>query len=150
MGRYAIALGILIGSQLACGGARQSETPGTAPAPSGPPTHDVAVARASPRRSANTLLPEELSADDRSTLTVFQAIQKLRPRFLTGPGYSNDNAPNSPLVLYVDDVKMTGLDLLRQMRMTDVEKVQYMTGAEGTMRFGMGHDAGVILVTRRK
>lgn len=108
------------------------------------------IPSASARRSSTTLVPEDLTADDRATLAVYQAIQKYRPRFLSGAGYSNPNSPNSPLVLYVDDVKMPGLDLLTQLRMTDVERIQYLTGAEGTMRFGMGHDGGVLLLTRRK
>ena len=141
MFRKTVALGMLVVAQGSCGGAKASGT-STAAAP---------VQSSAPRRSANTLLPDELPASDRSLMTVYQAIQKFRPRFLKEAGYTNENTQGaSGVALYIDDVKMQGLEQLNQMRMSDVEKVQYLTGAEGTMRFGMGHDNGVILITRRK
>lgn len=138
--RTAIALGIVVVGQAACGGPKAAETTAAgAPAPA-----------SSRRRSANTLSPDELPANDRSTMTVAQAIQKYRPRFLKGPGYTNENTVGSAgVILYIDDVKMPNLNELNQMRMTDIENIQYLSGAEGNMRFGMGHDNGVILVTRR-
>jgi len=139
MFRKVIALGMLLAVQGSCGGSTSSQT-AAGPTPSG-----------GPRRSANTLLLDEVQAEDRSLLTVYQAIQKYRPRFLKELGYTNENTSGaSSVVLYVDDVKMAGFEQLNQLRMSDVEKVQYLTGAEGTMRFGMGHDHGVIMVTRRK
>ena len=49
-------------------------------------------------------------------------------------------------VIYVDEIKRTGIDDLRALRPADVFEMRFLTGTQAVGRYGSGHENGAILV----
>lgn len=95
--------------------------------------------------SRDLITAEEIQ--ESGALTAYQAVQDLRPRFLR-PGRFNMRASSYPVV-YVNDLRLGGLDELRRIRSADVYSIRYLSGPDATTRFGTGHSGGALLVTTR-
>jgi hypothetical protein len=50
----------------------------------------------------------------------------------------------------MDDLRLGGLDQLKQIMPAAVESVQFLTGLEATQRWGLDHGHGAIVVTSRR
>jgi hypothetical protein len=53
------------------------------------------------------------------------------------------------VAVYLDGVRVGGLDELRRLRADTVALMEYMSPSDATNRFGTNHDYGAILVTTR-
>lgn len=93
--------------------------------------------------SRNLITAEEIQ--ESGALTAYEAIRILRPRFLR-PGRFNVKQSAYPVV-YVDDLRLGGIDELRRIRSGDVHTILYLSGPDATTRFGTGHSGGALLVT---
>lgn len=99
-------------------------------------------------RNADVITAEELERS--GTGSVYQAIERLRPRFLRARGPSSIQDPAADLVVvYVDHSRIGYADVLRDMQANEIREIRYLNASEATSRFGTGHAAGVILVTRK-
>lgn len=96
----------------------------------------------------NYITQEQLAASN--VVNLYQAIEKLRPQWLTtrGPTSLTDATPTEPSV-HVDGNMAGGLEYLRQLNVTDVGVVRFWPAGEAAARFGMGHPRGVIEIRRR-
>ena len=95
--------------------------------------------------SAFTGRSASLTADQigqTSATTLDEAIQSLRPRYLSSRGLIN-HAPQ----VYVDGLRYGDTATLRTIRVAHVQEVRFLAANEATLRFGGGHMAGAILVT---
>ena len=92
--------------------------------------------------SANELLAEDFTPD-MQVLTLYQAVQRLRPAWLRGRG------GQSPRV-YVDGVMRGGLDELEALRVDQVQGAERMSPSDATTRYGTDHGGGVIFVILRR
>lgn len=102
-----------------------------------------------PTRDRNVLTAMELARVP--VETAYDAIQRLRPEFLRSRGKLSLDDPSPPLpVVYVDDMQMGGLDVLRTIRVADVHEIRYYSAADATTRYGTGHVSGVIAVITRR
>jgi hypothetical protein len=93
-----------------------------------------------------------IAADELATIDVqnaLQAVQRLRPNFLRNPGPSTITQPEPGIVVYVDNTKMGGTEALEQIPITEVKEIRYLNATDATQRFGTGHTAGAIIVTRK-
>jgi hypothetical protein len=97
---------------------------------------------APPRSSAHAITAREIAAATSST-TAYEAIQRLRPLWLSGRGAGR------PLV-YVDNIWRGGFEELYRISPADIQEIQLLRGYDATTRWGTGHAAGVILVTTRR
>ncbi len=99
-------------------------------------------------RNADVITAEELERSDIGS--AYQAIERLRPRFLRvrGPSSIQDPAADR-VVVYVDNSRIGYADVLRDMQASEIREIRYLNAGEATSRFGTGHAAGVILVTRK-
>lgn len=80
------------------------------------------------------------------TRTAYEAIQRLRPWYLSltrARGASGERA------VYVDGIRLGGLETLRGIPASDVREVRSLDAREATLRFGTGHSAGAIVVVTR-
>lgn len=112
--------------------------------PSGAPA-DGARASA-PKRDANILRRTEVG-EAQLNMSAYEVVQQERPRFFSsGTNTMSGNA----LVVYVDGAQMGGAPELKNIRMSEVEEIRYLSGSEATNRFGTGHLGGAILVKRRR
>lgn len=97
-----------------------------------------------PRSSPTRLVLEDLQDEAVMQLDAYQAIQRLRPRWLQTRGTTNP-------MLYVDGVQRgTNLGELRSIRVADVQQMQYLSANDASTRFGTGHGGGAILLTTRR
>lgn len=104
---------------------------------------------ARPRRDPNRITAEELATVD--VQNALQAVQRLRPQFLQTHGGGSTSITRGPqdVVVYVDQTRMGGPRALADIPITEVSEIQYLNGPDATQRYGTGHGAGAIIVTRK-
>lgn len=139
---------LLLASACASGGAASASSSGTTAATRR--THG----------SQYVLTAEDLAKV--KTDNLYDAIQRLRPNFLrasggttiSGGSGSQEDASGAtfgavPVRVYLDDVRLDGLDRLKQIPLSQVKEVKYVPGPEAGVRYGTDHSGGVILVTSK-
>ena len=95
-----------------------------------------------------TLTQEQLAATN--SLSLYDAIQKLRPDWLTSRGPTSVTDPTPAVAsVYMAGTRLGRVDYLREMRVLDVTEVRYWDAGQASARFGMGHPRGVIEITRK-
>lgn len=80
---------------------------------------------------------------------AYDAIAALRSNWLQVRGTDSFVSP-SEIVVYYDDVKLGGVAQLRTIPTETIEYIRHYSGTDATTRWGVGHSAGVILVSSRK
>lgn len=96
-----------------------------------------------PRQDPNLITAEELA--NYTSLTCYEVIQRLRPRWLQRRGSEEDP------VVYQDGSRVgSAADVLGGMIATDVQSMRYLDASNATTRYGTGHGAGAIEITTRR
>ena len=98
------------------------------------------------RRNPNRLSTEELNDPSISSLTLLDAIQRLRPNWLRQRGAVSIAAAGDQLPQVMVNESRSSMDVLRSMRPTDVTDIEYMSGADATTLYGTGYVNGLIKV----
>ncbi|HMC54064.1 MAG TPA: hypothetical protein VKH19_02740 [Gemmatimonadaceae bacterium] len=98
-----------------------------------------------PRRSANTITGEEISATQ-GIVSVYDAIQRLRPQWITS-SRSRSSGTQDQLIVYFDSNRYGSIESLRQFPIGGITDIIYLNAAEATNRFGTGHSGGAIVIT---
>ncbi|HKO16950.1 MAG TPA: hypothetical protein VJU87_11975 [Gemmatimonadaceae bacterium] len=96
--------------------------------------------------------PDVIAADELATIDVqnaLQAVQRLRPNFLRSVGPTSITQAEAGIVVYVDNTRMGGTEVLEQIPITEVKEIRYLNATDATQRYGTGHTAGAIVVTRK-
>ena len=88
-----------------------------------------------------TLRPEEWGT--RNFYSAAEAVSSLRPLWLSTRG------PEGAVQVYIDDVHVGGVEMLRSVRIASVAMIKHLDGIQAAARYGYGHDQGAILVTTR-
>lgn len=109
--------------------------------------------------SSNLITAEEIRAEE-GISTAYEAVRRLRPRFLRGRtgarGTSGATNPRnrvssagdtSGVVVYLNGVKAGGVEVLRRVEAAAVTEIRFIGGRDATTRYGTGHGAGVIEVS---
>jgi hypothetical protein len=77
-------------------------------------------------------------------LSLYEALARLRPVLLEGP----IGRPEGPFpVVYIEGRRLSDSQRLRHLSSERVRKVQILSGALATRRYGAGHEGGAILVS---
>lgn len=97
------------------------------------------------RGSRNVITAEEIREVD--ALTAFDAVERLRPAFLRRGRVNVQEDTKSFPIVYLDNMKLGGIDELRRIRSADILRIHYLSASDATMRFGTGHAGGALLVT---
>lgn len=88
--------------------------------------------------------------DRHADVTARQAIERLRPRFLRMRGPSSiQNADADRLIVYVDNARMGGVEVLDQIHAYEIQDIRYLSAPDATSRYGTGHAGGVIAIRRK-
>jgi TonB-dependent Receptor Plug Domain len=124
--RAIIVAGLLAGVAGACSAGR----PGAGPAP----------------RRSSVITRAEL--DRVPGASVFDAVQQLRPTWLSRPTAPTLNGDN-PVMAYVDGQQFGTVADLRGLPTEQVERIEFISASDATTRFGTGHPSGAILVTTK-
>lgn len=78
--------------------------------------------------------------------TLYDAVLALRANWLRPRGPDSFVSPTQVWV-YFNDVRLGGVETLRQLQPSAVATVRHFDGVEAQGRWGVGHGAGVILVS---
>lgn len=103
------------------------------------------------KRDRYIITAEEIA--ERSDITNgYEAVQRLRPTFLrVGRAKRNAGVPGSveeaSAVLYVDEMRQSNLEDLRNIRAADIREIKYLQPSEALVLYGQDHYQGAILVT---
>jgi len=98
-----------------------------------------------PKHSAYMISDEEISSAQ-GVVTVYDAIQRLRPQWLTNSRARNIGT-NDQLIVYLDTNRYGTIESLRQMPIGGITDIRYLSAAEATNRFGTGHAGGAIVIS---
>lgn len=96
-------------------------------------------------RDPDALEAEELAQHAQDSLD--DVIRRLRGNWLRARGGSIGGT--DPVQVYVAGAKFGDAQVLRDIAVRDVLRVDYLSGPDATTRFGTGNGGGAILVTMR-
>ena len=88
-----------------------------------------------------TLRPEEWGT--RNFYSAAEAVAALRPLWLSKRG------PEGEVQVYIDEVHVGAIEMLRSVRITSVAMMKHLDGIQAAARYGLNHDQGAILITTR-
>lgn len=93
----------------------------------------------------NVLTQEELAASVFDT--AYEAVERSRPEWLRSRGATSlMHGTAEYVVVYMDHARLGEMATLRNVRVTDIREIRYLSGPEATTRYGTGHSGGVIHV----
>jgi hypothetical protein len=97
-----------------------------------------------PRLDRDVMTGEEMTRAH--FITVFDAIEALHPPWLSARGPDSFASP-SVVQVYLDNVKLGGVSTLRNVDPHAIRYIRRFDGVAATARWGVGHGAGVILIS---
>lgn len=98
--------------------------------------------------SRNLLRAAEVPASYR-TFTLLDMLRDIRPEFLQNRAHTTRvGGPTEPVV-YVNGLRLMELDMLRHVATRSLVEVRYVRGVDAVARYGLDHEAGVMLVTAK-
>lgn len=102
--------------------------------------------RGGPRQDLEVITRAQL--EDGHFQNAYQAVEALRGNWLQVRGTDSFQSP-SQIVVYLDNVKLGGIQELRALTTITIESMRHFGAVEATSRWGLDHGAGVILVISR-
>jgi len=97
----------------------------------------------------DVITPDEIVAS--SATNAYDLVNQVRPHWLRGRGTPSFRNPAAELPLvYLEDRRQGGLDVLRSFAANTIASLRYINGTTATTRYGMGHAGGVIEVVLKK
>jgi hypothetical protein len=78
---------------------------------------------------------------------AYDAVARLRPRWLMARSASTLQADGNPVLVYVDGHRMGQVQELRSLPIENISEIRYVDARDATTRYGTGHANGVIEVT---
>jgi hypothetical protein len=106
------------------------------------------------KRQRDRITREEIEASPHKHLDAFQLIRNMRPHFLEPPkgvrSFGGSNAPFTPIAVYVDGRRDTGIDALKTMDPLTFEEVRYLDPTRAENEFGTMAANGAVVVKLRK
>lgn len=94
----------------------------------------------------NVIAQQEIEASQ--SLTAYDMIRSLRPRWLSERGVSSLRTSN-PIMLYVNESRVGTVDRLRDYAPRDLREARFLDATQATQRFGTGHRSGAIMLYLR-
>jgi hypothetical protein len=98
-----------------------------------------------PKGSLDRITEAEL--EPIAQLSAFEAIERLRPRWLQSRNQSRTGF--LPTVHVDGAVRGEGEEVLASILSSDVHEMQFLSAADATTRFGTNYSSGAILITTK-
>jgi hypothetical protein len=99
-------------------------------------------------RNPSILLKSEWA--DQNVSTALEAIEHLRPQFFNRRGETSLQLRNATtLTVYMDNMRLGGIETLRNVPITAIQSIRYLSSGEATYRWGTNHMGGVIQLLSR-
>lgn len=131
----ALATAVLFGAACASGGGSSAST-----------ATQASATRGATVPSRYLVTAQELEqVGDRS---AYEALQQLRPSFLRSRDVQTQSNPvPKPVDVYVNGGRAGGIEALQSIRAGTVQEMRFYEPQEANVKFGTGHNGGVIAVT---
>jgi hypothetical protein len=98
-----------------------------------------------PIRNSNVITREEMKSAN--VLDAYDAISKLRPKFLNSHGTTSINGSDTGFPnVYLNHQFYGDIQSLRNIEATSISEIHYYSGPEASTRFGLGNVSGAIEV----
>ena len=102
------------------------------------------------RGDPNLIRRTELTEAQLNDMTAYQVVQQVRPRMLASLGPTAVSGMSGGLVVYLDATKLGNAETMKEIRMAELQEIRYLPPSEATLRYGTGHENGVIVMRRRR
>lgn len=104
------------------------------------------------KKRRDVITRAEIQASAQKDQDIVQAIRALRPHFLEAPRSvrSLGNSMMYPIVVYVDRIRLTGVDDLATLMAADVEEVRYLDPTRSQNDYGITANGGALVLKRVK
>ena len=101
--------------------------------------------------AVDTSVITENEIDSAHAFNAYEAVYKLRPRFLTSRGKLSLDPSVAPALpnVYVDDMFYGDVSTLRGIAAGSIESIKFYDPASAQYKFGHGNMAGVIGITTK-
>lgn len=97
------------------------------------------------RNGRSAITPDELRGQ--SVTNAFDAVQLLRPEWLTERGFHViGEEADDRIQVYLDDVRLGGVRFLRDVSIERIQSIHLLDAGAATARWGAGHSHGAILI----
>jgi len=101
-----------------------------------------------PARSGSVITRAELEAVPVSS--AYDAVQRLRPQWLSRPAAPTLQPGSNPVMVYVDRHPFGTVENLRGLSTEQIERIEFVPARDATTRYGTGHPSGAIEITTRR
>lgn len=108
----------------------------------------AAASQGPARGGGNVITRAELEATP--TSSAYDAVQRLRPQWLSRPTAATLQPGGNPIMVYVDRHQFGTLESLRGLTTDQIERMEFVPARDATTRYGTGHPSGVVEVTTRR
>ncbi|MBW3630583.1 MAG: hypothetical protein KY464_14970 [Gemmatimonadetes bacterium] len=98
------------------------------------------------RTSGRSDLIVEEQIRSRGFTSAYDVVETLRGNWLRTRGVDSFSTP-SEIQVYVDNVRLGGIHMLRQIAPMTVTYIQWFNPIDASARWGLGHGAGAIYVS---
>jgi hypothetical protein len=88
----------------------------------------------------------EVELTNTIAVTAYEAIQRLRPTFLT---WTRSVTPYENRRVFVDGLEMGGLETLHSIPVLSIHEIRLLSGIEAAGRYGTTNSAGALLITTK-
>jgi hypothetical protein len=80
--------------------------------------------------------------------TAYEAIERLRPRWIRSRGVSSTRPGATPdyAAVFIDNAPVGGLEALYRVSIRDIDYIEYMSASDATTRYGTGYPGGIIKI----
>ena len=96
------------------------------------------------RSTHNVVTVQDLERE--ANRNLYEALMVVRPAFLRSRGTAGTATESVPIQVYVDGIRMEGVDHLRRISASTVREVRYLDPQQAASRFGPNHNNGALLV----
>jgi len=142
---YVVLSMLIIAGACASGGGTASKT-----------VYSPVVKRGGP----HLITEQEITQSGKSYSTAYELVESLRPTMMrsrastmtynTPSGTTTNDASSISVIAFVDDVRIGGVEALRQVPASQVREIRYINGRDATTKWGTGYTSGVIQVVSKK
>lgn len=112
-----------------------------------------ACASAGSKSSAESRTSRDLitrvQIEESNAANAYDLIQRARPEVLRPRGQTSIRSGPELPVVYVDGVRRGSPETLKQIRLTELDEIRFVSGTDATTRYGTGHGGGVIEIKTR-
>ena len=118
---------------------------------SNPAPGEEGMSPAATTRSPNVITAEELDDPVIASLSLYNAIERLRPRFLMTRGaVSSKNVTAGSTHVSVDGGPLVGMEALTRLLPSQVSEVRFLSASDAAQRFGTNAASGAVILVKSR